>query len=61
MSVTKEINKQSTGEICKQSGVYKCSTHPTQEIPLAKGETFPPCNTIERPSHGAKWILIKEL
>ncbi|WP_317897206.1 hypothetical protein [Aurantibacillus circumpalustris] len=46
----------STGEICQQSGVYKCTTHPTQEIPLSKGERFPPC--ANGGGHGATWILI---
>jgi hypothetical protein len=51
----------STGEICPQSGVYKCSTHPSQEIPLTKGEKFPPCITVGRPAHGATWVLVKDL
>ena len=48
----------STGEKCTQSGVYKCSTHPTYEIPLSEGETFPPCNSGGQ-SHGATWILVR--
>lgn len=51
----------STGEICQQSGVYQCSTHPTQKIPLSKGEKFPPCNTPGRPAHGATWVLVTKL
>ncbi len=45
-----------TGQICEQSGVYRCSTHSSQEIPLSKGETFPPC--ANGGGHGATWILV---
>lgn len=47
-----------TGEKCVQGGIYKCSTHPSNEIPIAKGDTFPPCNTSSG-SHGATWILVR--
>ncbi|PZR06081.1 MAG: hypothetical protein DI539_24570 [Flavobacterium psychrophilum] len=46
-----------TGEICQQSGVYKCSLHPTNEIPLSKGEKFPPCS--KGGGHSATWILVR--
>jgi len=26
-----------TGEKCQVSGIYRCNTHPTNTIPLAKG------------------------
>jgi len=44
-----------TGETCQQSGVYYCSVHTSNEIPLSKGETFPPCSWDD--GHGATWIL----
>lgn len=37
-----------TGEKCQQSGIYYCQTYPTNTIPLAKGETFPPCQQLEQ-------------
>jgi hypothetical protein len=49
--------KGKTGEVCQQSGDYKCSKH-AQIIPLTKGERFPPCNSGG--SHGAYWHLIKK-
>ncbi len=47
----------STGQICTQSGDYKCSTHPSQIIPLSKGERFPPCSNGG--GHNATWILVQ--
>ena len=44
-----------TGQKCQTSGVYYCSKHPTNEIPLSKGETFPPCSWGG--GHNATWIL----
>jgi hypothetical protein len=46
-----------TGEKCRVSGVYKCTTHPTNTIPLARGNTFPPCSRGKR--HGATWKLVR--
>ncbi|MBS1778628.1 MAG: hypothetical protein JST70_04845 [Bacteroidetes bacterium] len=46
-----------TGETCQVSGVYKCSMHPSNTIPLAKGNKFPPCPMGS--GHGATWILIQ--
>ncbi|HYV94617.1 MAG TPA: hypothetical protein VE978_22780 [Chitinophagales bacterium] len=43
-----------TGEKCRKSGVYYCSVHPRQTIPLAIGNTFPPCAET---GHAATWIL----
>lgn len=45
-----------TGSKCTVSGVYKCSTHPSNTIPLSKGETFPPCS-VNR-GHGTTWVLV---
>lgn len=45
-----------TGQKCPVSGVYKCSEHPDNTIPLSKGETFPPCSKGGR--HSARWILV---
>lgn len=47
-----------TGQKCPKSGVYKCETHPRNEIPLSEGETFPPCSW--NGGHGTKWILVRE-
>jgi len=47
----------STGEKCEVSGVYKCSTHPSNTIPLAKGNKFPPCSLGS--GHKANWILVR--
>jgi hypothetical protein len=47
-----------TGEICQQSGLYKCSIH-TQSIALSKGEKFPPCK-YRGGVHGANWHLTKK-
>ncbi len=47
-----------TGETCIQSGVYKCSTHPSNEIPLAKGNQFPPCSVSG--GHGTNWVLVRK-
>jgi hypothetical protein len=46
-----------TGEKCHVGGIYRCSTHPANEIPIAKGDTFPPCG--HSGSHGATRILIR--
>jgi len=43
-----------TGQKCEQSGVYYCQKHTTYEIPLSKGETFPPCNSC---GGATTWIL----
>lgn len=45
-----------TGQKCQLSGVYKCSKHPSNTIPLSKGETFPPCSCGG--GHSATWILV---
>ena len=46
-----------TGESCQESGVYKCSTHPTNTIPLAKGNKFPPCSLGG--GHSTTWTLVR--
>jgi hypothetical protein len=48
-----------TGGTCQTSGEYKCSTHPAQRIPLAKGNRFPPCPNGG--GHSATWILVREI
>lgn len=50
------LNSGNTGEKCLQSGIYKCSKHQNNTIPLSKGETFPPCSRDG--GHGATWILV---
>ncbi len=46
-----------TGETCKVSGIYKCATHPSETIPLAKGNQFPPCPLDG--GHATTWIFVK--
>lgn len=46
-----------TGETCQESGVYKCSTHPANTIPLAKGNKFPPCSLGG--GHSTTWMLVQ--
>ncbi|MHB1418718.1 MAG: hypothetical protein ACYCX4_03900 [Bacillota bacterium] len=49
-----------TGTINQQSGVYACPKCKQQgkknEIPLSKGEKFPPCNT----HGGVDWVLVRK-
>jgi hypothetical protein len=33
-----------TGEKCPESGVWKAQSTPSTNIPISKGETFPPYN-----------------
>jgi hypothetical protein len=47
--------RMSTGHICHQSGVYASNCH-NEQIPLSKGERFPPCH-----GHAATWRLIQAL
>lgn len=47
-----------TGQKCPESGVYKCSIHSNNTIPLSKGETFPPCS--RNGGHAANWILVRK-
>lgn len=50
------------GEICTISGLYRLVNHKDvskeqAEIPLSKGEKFPPCrNCTEK----IEWVLVKE-
>jgi phage terminase large subunit-like protein len=53
MSASEE--RGATGEKCQTSGVYYCVRHPQNEIPLSKGETFPPCKNDG--GHATIWIL----
>ena len=57
-----------TGEICERSGVYRFAghtdgsvgCHPTSEemeIPLSKGETFPPIRSCGK---GAYWTFVRD-
>jgi len=47
-----------TGQKCQLSGIYKCRTHPTNTIPLAKGNIFPPCS--RNGGHGTTWVLVQK-
>ena len=53
MSASEE--RGTTGEKCQTSGVYYCVRHTQNEIPLSKGETFPPCSLDA--GHSTTWIL----
>ncbi len=53
------MSSNTTGAICQQSAVYKCETHQRQEIPLSKGETFPPCKGDGK-GHATNWILVRK-
>lgn len=46
-----------TGGTCQVSGVYKCSTHQSNTIPIAKGNRFPPCSLGG--GHGTTWVLVR--
>ena len=48
-----------TGHKCQQSGVYRSECHPSQEIPLSKGETFPPCRGAGLQGHATTWTLVR--
>lgn len=52
------VDMNTTGQKCTQSGVYRCSKHPSNEIPLSRGETFPPCSRDG--GHSATWILVRK-
>jgi hypothetical protein len=47
-----------TGETCQQSGIYKCQAHAANQIPLSKGERFPPCSN--NGGHGTTWVLVRK-
>lgn len=46
-----------TGERCQVSGVYRCSSHASNEIPIAVGNMFPPCSVSG--GHGTVWVLVR--
>jgi len=46
-----------TGEKCEVSGVYKCTTHPTNTAPIAIHNTFPPCSWGG--GHATTWVLVR--
>jgi len=48
-----------TGERCEVSGEYKCATHDSNRIPLAKGNIFPPCPMGG--GHGTTWQLVRKI
>jgi len=45
-----------TGELCPESGVYESDCHKNQ-IPLSKGERFPPCGTCKK---AANWTFVRK-
>jgi len=51
-----------SGEICPESGLYRLISHKgvsdkQAEIPLTKGERFPPCRNCTEP---VEWELVCE-
>lgn len=44
-----------TGQKCVIGGIYYCQSHPSNEIPIAAGNTFPPCSWGG--GHNATWVL----
>lgn len=46
-----------TGDTCQVSGVYRCSSHSGNTIPLAVGNRFPPCSMGT--GHGTIWTLVQ--
>ena len=44
------------GQKCQVSGVYRCTTHTSNTIPLAVGTIFPPCSLGT--GHGTTWVLV---
>lgn len=52
------MSSGTTGQTCQVSGEYKCSQHESMRIPLAKGNTFPPCSNG---GHSATWILVRKI
>lgn len=48
-----------TGEKCTSGGKYHCQTHPSNVIPIAKGDTFPPCNYAGQ-HHSTTWVQDEE-
>ncbi len=44
-----------TGEKCKKGGIYYCTKHKTNEIPIAPTNVFPPCSRDG--GHAATWCL----
>jgi hypothetical protein len=55
-SVNKAVQerKAKTGEVCQRSGLYACTVHPSNTIPLAKGNRFPPCSLDN--GHATTWV-----
>lgn len=45
--------RQRTGEVCKESGIWKADSYPSTTIPLAKTNIFPPYR-----GKAVVWILI---
>ena len=46
-----------TGQMCQESGVYKCDSCNTT-IPLSKTEIFPPC--ADEGGKAVNWILVRK-
>jgi chromosome segregation ATPase len=43
-----------TGAVCQRSGLYACVVHPSNKIPLANGNRFPPCSLDG--GHATTWL-----
>lgn len=44
-----------TGQVCSQTGLYRCQDHPTITISLSKGDKAPPCQRRGYADHGTTW------
>ena len=60
--MTTKKNTFHPGDICPASGIYRLTSHkdvsPDQaEIPLTKGERFPPCRNCKET---IEWQLVRE-
>lgn len=47
-----------TGDKCRQSGVYKCVKHPDIFIPIAVGTRFPNCSA--QGGHSTDWVFVRK-
>lgn len=57
-----ENKKHHIGEICPESGIYRLTNHDDvsdqqAEIPLAKGNKFPPCRNCKSE---VEWVLVRK-
>lgn len=50
-----------TGSVCQVSGPYKCNSHTTTVLFVAKGAKFPACPQANSASgHNATWSMARD-